>query len=569
MSDNDSLSTPLQNSTSPDAVNAQSSPAPQPAQPSQPSLAQTTQTLSGSAQPSQQPAQPQQPAQQSVDSNAAADTRPRTGMFARVLYGALHGLANHGIPGAIEGAISPNTANTEFQQRQQMNVDAATMSKARASMAVLNVLGEHQRIDQQDEAFKQSMSDHNTDKMLQWAQQYGVTPTHMIDDHAVGATGAAQDIVNSGHTPLVLHAPAPDGAHGQLYVYDLTNLTQTAAKAGQIPTFAKDGLGLLGDKTDDAAFRQMSPQQKEALIQKGATGIDYVPAASAGEIAQQMADVASRKRLYIVAHGNDSDVQSQLDHFDRETSNLKSAYNTARQNEATNAKTAAQQAGEKAGAIASATGEQQKNIAEANKANQEAISTSALSTPDSLGFTPNIAQVGGAKNYESIAKSFKKNADDLAQTDQMYSQFQSVMKDVNSGKDITGAQSVVTLFNSIGLSAEPLKGKGFRINNATVEEHANARGLGEGLYQKLLRVKDGDVITPQQIKDYASIAQQSWIQKHVAIATEAHNAGVNADFALPSGNGQSLDKDTAKIFLALTGGDANKAIAAAQKKGWQ
>ncbi len=187
---------------------------------------------------------------------------------------------------------------------------------------------------------------------------------------------------------------------------------------------------------------------------------------------------------------------------------------------------------------------------------------------DALGFVPKVGP-GGIKDYVSREKSFKKNADDLAGTEQTFQQFGQILSDANSGKDLTGAQSVVALFNAIGISAEPLRGKGFRINQSTVEEHANARGLGESLYQKLLRLKSGDVITPDQIKDYASIAAQSRENKYVSLVNEVHNSGLNADPFLPTGNGQALDPSTAKIFLRLAGGDQNKAIAAAQKKGWR
>src|SRR5262249_15376195 len=131
--------------------------------------------------------------------------------------------------------------------------------------------------------------------------------------------------------------------------------------------------------------------------------------------------------------------------------------------------------------------------------------------PDATGFTPDGSQLG-LTYKEKMAEtnrrqdSYKKNADDLSKTEGTINQFQSILDDINSGRDITGAQSVVALFNAIGISATPLKGMGFRINNNVIQEHAEARGIGESLYQKLLSLKNGDVVTPQQLKDYASIA---------------------------------------------------------------
>jgi hypothetical protein len=202
-----------------------------------------------------------------------------------------------------------------------------------------------------------------------------------------------------------------------------------------------------------------------------------------------------------------------------------------------------------------------KAAAAANKTNPAALG------PDALGFQPKMP-VTGAQGYQKIAASFKKNEDDLAQTEQTYQQFADFIKDVDAGKDLTGAQSVVGLFNAIGISAEPLKGKGFRINNLTVAEHAGARGIRQSIEQKFGALKTGAIITPQQLKDYASIAEQVRQNKYVAMVNQAHNVGLNADPFLPTGNGQHIDVPTARIFLKLTGGNQNKAQQAAQKKGW-
>jgi hypothetical protein len=143
---------------------------------------------------------------------------------------------------------------------------------------------------------------------------------------------------------------------------------------------------------------------------------------------------------------------------------------------------------------------------------------------------------------------------------------------------MTGAASVVALFNAIGISAEPLAGKGFRINNNTVQEHVGARGLDQAAYQKILSLKNGDVITPEQVRDYASIAANVYKTAYVIQADEAHRQGLPADF-LPQGGGTKLDGTTAEIF-ARTVLHANPGLAknpqalkaavaqAAQKSGW-
>jgi hypothetical protein len=191
---------------------------------------------------------------------------------------------------------------------------------------------------------------------------------------------------------------------------------------------------------------------------------------------------------------------------------------------------------------------------------------SVMSTADSLGFVPNVP--GGLREYNRRFATFKKNADALSQTEGTYQQFRSILSDINAGKDMTGAQSVVGLFNAIGLSATPLKGSGFRVNVNTIQEHAQARGWLGALQQKLLSAKAGDVITPQQLRDYASIATQTRQTQYVNLVNETHNAGLNADFALPTGNGQPIDRETARIFAQLSGGDLTKAAAAMKAKGW-
>jgi hypothetical protein len=213
-----------------------------------------------------------------------------------------------------------------------------------------------------------------------------------------------------------------------------------------------------------------------------------------------------------------------------------------------------------------------KANADANKANREAAQLSTGPSTDSLGATI-TPPAGGVKEANKIRDSFKKDADNLAKTEGTFNQFQDVLNDINSGKDVTGAQSVVALFNAIGISAEPLQGKGFRINHSTVEEHSEARGLGEGLYQKLLKLKNGDVITPQQIKDYASIASRSRHDAYVNKINEVRAQGVSPDFLLPRGNGRTIDSNTASIFYDAAAGNnpvekSANAQKAAKQAGW-
>ncbi len=220
--------------------------------------------------------------------------------------------------------------------------------------------------------------------------------------------------------------------------------------------------------------------------------------------------------------------------------------------------------------------EEQRSEIEKNEA-QAALAKSQIGAggqqTDLLGgtFTP---PPGGAKETNKIRDSFKKDADNLAKTEGTFNQFQDVLNDINSGKPLTGAQSVVTLFNAIGLSAEPLQGKGFRINHNTVEEHANSIGLDQRAVRAFEGLKTGEVITPQQVRDYAQIAMRSRHDAYVNKINEARSAGIDPSFLLPHGNGRPIDTNTAQIFYDTAGGNtpqekAANALKAARQLGWQ
>ena len=145
--------------------------------------------------------------------------------------------------------------------------------------------------------------------------------------------------------------------------------------------------------------------------------------------------------------------------------------------------------------------------------------------------------------------------------------FQRGLQAIDRG-EFNGAQSVVDLFDAVGISSTPLAGRGFRINAVTVSEHEKARGLGQSFYQKILALKEGDIITPDQVKNYASIASDTYVDAHVRAVSDARAQGLNPDFLVPRGNGDKIDHTNARVFLKLAGGDKDKARSAATKMGW-
>lgn len=220
---------------------------------------------------------------------------------------------------------------------------------------------------------------------------------------------------------------------------------------------------------------------------------------------------------------------------------------------------------EKKAQVANLGAEATEHLAQAH-----AIDGTQISRPDLTGFTP-AAPPGGVKEYNKRLDSFKKNVDQVAQTEGTYQQFNDVLNDINAGKDMTGAESVVALFNAIGISVEPLRGKGMRIQQSVVQDHQNARSFGQDLYQKWLSLKKGDIITPQQVRDYASIASNVRTNEYTNLINQMHADGVSADpvIKMVQGNGKKADDGTIKIFLQAVNGNGQKAAELLHQQGWQ
>lgn len=176
---------------------------------------------------------------------------------------------------------------------------------------------------------------------------------------------------------------------------------------------------------------------------------------------------------------------------------------------------------------------------------QEKREATDLATPDVTGFSSQLTPKEYDKRYDSFRKS--KDYQTLDTLKGSYQQFNDTLNHIAQTGDMTGAESVVGLFNAIGISATPLAGKGFRINSNTIDEHAEARGIDQAAYQKLLKLKNGDVITPKQLQDYSNIAAGVYHNSYVNAADEAHSEGLPIDF-LPQGGGRPLDPVTASIY---------------------
>jgi hypothetical protein len=163
--------------------------------------------------------------------------------------------------------------------------------------------------------------------------------------------------------------------------------------------------------------------------------------------------------------------------------------------------------------------------------------------------------------YKTFSKDYVEPANRLAKTNM---EFNRILAD----NKMTGAEKVTALLAAVGISGNPLQGKGFRINQATIDEHANARNVYQTALQKANTLSGtGGPITEQQVRDYAAIARGVVHDEYVQAAREARRQGLPVDF-LPKGSGQKIDADTVKIYLDAAQGNRDAARKAAQADGW-
>lgn len=181
-----------------------------------------------------------------------------------------------------------------------------------------------------------------------------------------------------------------------------------------------------------------------------------------------------------------------------------------------------------------------------------------------IGRTAN-GETMNRKELDAAQKTFNKAyIDPLNVLQKTTMEFQRI----NSNPNQTGAERVTALLNAVGISGDPLKGKGFRINNDIIQEHAGARNIWESGVQKLNTIAGtGGPITAKQISDYTAVAQGVVHDAYVTAAQEARRQGLPVDF-LPRATtkNQGADPFVAKIYLDAAGGNidaAHKAMVAA------
>jgi hypothetical protein len=481
-----------------------------------------------------------------VDPNTGEITHPElsnrqriantTGMY---LKAAAAGLAAHG-PGAIgqAGILGAQSAEqTKEAQNKQTQEEAQLTQSNLASKATIayhnaQMLLEQRNMDRLDQENKDRIAESNRNFESLVTEKGWQRPPIIVDGKNINDGDPKNEPALMKYFSDGANHKAPDG-----YAFSY------------VPVPGKDGVGHQVYLAPIDSMKQPITVSRDDY--KTQTGIDLPQGAPNATL--PLGDLIAQRSMF--AKQNNEAQQTKLEqekfdvmkqnapaelrHLNAETENLK--------------------------------GEAAQHFAEA-----KALGNQAYDTPDLTGTKIDPPQ-GGAKEVNSRIKEFKKNIDDLAQGEGSMKQFQSVLDDLDAGKDMTGAQSVVTLFNAIGLSTKPLKGQGMRVLQSTVASHENATGLPDKLYRELLNLKAGDVITPNMVRAYATILGDSRTSQYVNLVNEMHGQHLKADPALSllQGQGKPLnprsltDRSTWNIFLQTAGGDPVKAEAMAHQLGWQ
>lgn len=184
-------------------------------------------------------------------------------------------------------------------------------------------------------------------------------------------------------------------------------------------------------------------------------------------------------------------------------------------------------------------------------------------------FTGKPAPVTNEKEHFGLQKTFNKDyVEDANKLDRTYQQMQDIITTAQKTGKLTGAASVVGLFNAIGISADSLKGKGFRMSNEITGEHKGARDILSSAAVSAHKLDTGQVVTLKQLQDYNQILGKARHDMYVTAGGEADRQGLVKDF-LPRGNGRVADTNTMQIYLTLAKNDPDMATQAMTRMGWK
>jgi hypothetical protein len=501
----------------------------------------------------------------SASAAPAIPAGPHAGLMALITHG-LQGLgafgtaiATHGREGGVQQVMQENAQQEQLRQNQeritQEQQDAQVRNKALTAQTNLYTLQAQKslallpgELQQQSNAIDKETVDLYKELGIDplFAMQH--VPGQSIEEHGSGIhdalTASGKDVSNS----VVI--PVQDGDHGkggQTYGFaadKLKNVTipmdMYGPKLAAMKTSVDGAAGILGED---------NPQ-----VQRARAIIDTLSKSSSVDALtdRQLTMVISGTLLPAVANKIQA-TKFQEDQSHAQEAAIKAA--NAATDEALGQKV-------KRSELAGQALSQQKTAEELKQMKGMDNLT------DPFGETVGKSSTGqtlSRKEFDANQKVFNK---DYVEPIQQLAKTNMEFNRILSNPKMTGAEKVTGLLGAVGISGDPLKGKGFRINNAVIDEHAQARNIWETAAQKANTiVGTGGPITEKQVRDYASIAQGVVHDAYVTAAQEARRQGLPVDF-LPKGTGV-VDPFTAKIYLDAAGGDVNKAHQALLSAGFK
>lgn len=501
-------------------------------------------------------------------------------------------MATGGVFGAVGGAISPNTARDVFQTRRQEAHARADMATAQAANAKQNIQFEsvraadshilaakqaqnYDRLNEQSRAEIRKMNDEHAQFLM---DNFGIAPDLTLEGNGQEvhdqANGALHTLAgeNGGQIPPVVANVLPhDGSNSKFIVQvhapsqqDLVRNQQGYRKLVDTANAVK-GLPAM----DDTMWNTMGFKgQREAAL----NAMQFLsPDQPFTE--QNLPAVLAQRRQQLAAYQNHIDLNGKSDADPAVVTALSKSVDFLQKAADDMSATRAKQAADtKKAESETPTGrlETQLKQTELEKTQEELRQMQSAGGTDPFGAEIGKTSSGtplNRKEFDSAQKTFNKEyiqpLNVLAKTNMEFER-------INSNPNQSGAEKVTALLNAVGISGDPLKGKGFRISNDVINEHATARNIWESGIQKLNTIAgSGGPITSKQIADYTAVAHGVVHDAYLAAALEARRQGLPVDF-LPRATRQKqqIDPFTAKIYLDVAGGNKESARKAATAAGY-
>lgn len=507
---------------------------------------------------------------------AAAAGPQKPSMWKSVLMGALHGLAEGGLPGAALGAAMPTDTNQAWDQRKQLHqskVDQAHAQTQEMQNTAANTAAQTAHTKQltaglpaeQASAAQAAADAHTTAGLSQAEKAQTLGLTAQFQD-AQAANAVAMDSQNYDNTQKL-----PPAAKAAQYATN-NSLNDFLKQLGVPPIAISDDdhdsvvstLNAIGKNNPNGVIPHLlnvdvngqhvsydlnqlagSPQALAKINAKErATGVTpttpsqwaQTPPAARTNALEKAADFFAppAPKSAMEAKGTYLQYQSTLDAYEK-TPNPDPQVLSGLQGLTKQLKTKADamQAAEKdlnaSKAYSNAYG-QTMGRNDANNSNYQ-----DLANGDVTGWKPRDGMTMTGQQFNQANNKFvNSRLDTTLQTDSAYQKFQDAKKAYMAGDDKTGASSMQALFAHIQTTTAGLKG--MRQTSDIIHEHQNAIGLQDKAARFMDRLKTGQALSANQWDEFGKLIKTARDQSWDNAITEAHAAGVpiTKDMKVPS-----------------------------------